>query len=170
MSPCAAPIIILILLGLVVSVVGLVCRKKALVVAGLPGLTLLVAWYFLASVPPPAGIELEDIFGSENARYAKDPKTVKPTLMDGFFLSFEMSPEDFEQRIRPQLEPVFLPPKFSGGGFSRGQDLPSGWPAVLVEKSEFLEKPSRSSGTGSVRVYCDSSTRRAYVSVGYASW
>lgn len=163
MSPLFAPIILAILAGVIILVVGLVTRKKKLIIIGAPAAALLLAWYVVASIPPKPEKEFDRIFGAASRSSVTDIDTIKPTMMDGHFISFRIPQTDFDSEIRPQLSPT----QFTNFHLLRGQDLPSGWPKAVQEASAALHKEA---DHNEVLVYYDIETQTAYASVLYDQW
>src|SRR5438445_9282159 len=108
MSPFMALIVFAVLIGVVVFVVGLVTRKRKIIIVGAPAVLLVAVWFFLASSRPNPQKEFDRLFGAGNRGLASDVRTIKRTFMDGHFISFRISPADFEARIRPQFSEVGL--------------------------------------------------------------
>ena len=163
MSPLFAPIILAIIAGIIILVIGLVTRKKKLILIGAPAAVLLLAWYVVASIPPNPEQEFDRVFGAVNRSSVTDIDTIKPTMMDGYFISFLIPQTDFDSKIRPQLSPTHV----TNFHLLRGQDLPSGWPKAVQEASAALHKEV---GHNEVLVYYDLETETAYASVIYDQW
>jgi hypothetical protein len=66
MSPFMALISLVVLIGAVVFVVGLVMRKRKVILIGAPAALLLVIWFFLASSRPNPQKEFDRLFGAGN--------------------------------------------------------------------------------------------------------
>jgi hypothetical protein len=160
MSPLFAPIILAIFAGIILFVIGLITRKKKLIGIGAPAAALFLAWYYVASTPPNPEKEFDRIFGAANRDSATDIDTIKPTMMDGHFISFRIPQADFDSQIRPQFEPM----KFTNFHLLRGQDLPAGWPKAVENASAALHKEV---DYHDILVYYDMETESAYVSVLY---
>jgi len=137
MSPFMALISLAVLLGTGVFFVGLVMRKRKVILIGTPAAMLLVVWFFLASSRPNPQKEFDRLFGAENRGLASDIQTIKPTFMDGHFISFRMRPSDFDTRVRPQFSEVGLG---SPSSILLGQSLPSGWPTEVVVTTSALRR------------------------------
>jgi hypothetical protein len=164
MSPFMALIVLAVLIGAVVFLIGLFTRKRRIILLGAPAVLLLLVWLFLASARPNPQKEFDRLFGAENRRAASAIKTLKPTFMDGYFISFRMRPSDFETRIRPKLtESDMLPPT----RFLRRQALPKGWPASIQSPASALHCDA---GGFDVYLIYSPSEEAAYVSVLYAQW
>ncbi len=163
MSPLFVPIILAVFVGIITLVVGLIMRKKTLILVGTPAAALLLAWYIVASIPPNPEQEFDRLFGVTNRAYAKDINTIKPTMMDGHFVSFRIPQTDFDSQIRPQLRPI----EFTNFHLLRGQDLPSGWPKAVKDASAALHKEVHHND---ILVYYDVETQSAYASVLYDQW
>lgn len=86
-----AIIFLAVLIGVVVFVVGLVIRKRKIVRVGAPAALFLVIWFFLASSRPNPQKEFDRLFGAGNRGLASDIQTIKPTFMDGHFISFNVA-------------------------------------------------------------------------------
>ena len=164
MSPFMFLIVLAVLAGVVVFAVGLLTRKRKIILASSPAVLLLVIWFFLASSRPNPQKEFDRLFGAGNRGLATDIRTLKPTLMDGHFISFRMRPADFDTRIRPQFsETEFKSP----GRFLLRQRLPTGWPTSIETATSALH---------SIIERCDvyllyfPNEERAYASVLYEQW
>jgi hypothetical protein len=163
MSPLFVPIILAIFVGIIVLVIGLIARKKILILIGAPAAALLLAWFLVASIPPNPRGEFNRIFGESNGAFAADIATRKPTMMDGHFIWFQMSQEDFDKRIRPQFKET----EFTNFHLLQGQKLPSGWPQSVATATSALHKEIDHQ---EILVYYDIPTRAAYASVLYDRW
>lgn len=163
MSPLFAPIILAIFAGIIILVIGLITRKRKLIFIGAPAAALLLAWYVVASIPPKPEQEFDRIFGAANRSSVTDIDTIKPTMMDGHFLSFRIPQADFDSQIRPQLQPT----EFTNLHLLRGQELPAGWPKAVEDASSALHKEI---DHNDVLVYYDVETQSAYASVLYVQW
>ena len=163
MSPLFVPIILAIFAGVIVLVIGLIARKKKLILIGAPAATLLLAWYVVASIPPNPEQEFDRIFGTTNRDSVTDIDTIKPTMMDGHFIWFKIPQDEFDSRIRPQLVEM----EFTNFHLLRGQDLPSGWPTAVAEASSALHKEI---DHNDILVYYDVASESAYASVLYDQW
>ena len=67
-----AIIVLAALIGVAVFVVGLVLRKRKIILIGAPAALLLVAWFFLASSRPNPQREFDRLFGADNRGLASD--------------------------------------------------------------------------------------------------
>ena len=119
---------------------------------------------------PEESVDIDRIAGSGNTsrlvcdrEYASDIDTIKPTLMDGHFLSFQISEKNFDTRIRPRLGWA----DFTNFHLLRGQDLPSGWPESVERSTGAL---STKVDSQRVLVHYDRSLETAYASVQYVTW
>jgi len=135
MSPFVALIVVVVLVGAVVFVVGLLTRKRKIILIGAPTALLLVLWFFLASSRPNPQKEFDRLFGASNRNLAANIQTLKPTFMDGHFISFRIRPADFDARIRPQLSEINFS---SPGRFLLRQRLPTGWPTSVETATSAL--------------------------------
>ena len=124
---------------------------------------LLLVWYVLASIPPNPEKEFDRIFGEASRSSVTDIDTIKPTMMDGHFISFRIPQTDFDSEIRPQLSLTH----FTNFHLLRGQDLPSGWPKAVQEATAALYMEV---DHNEVLVYYDLETQTAYASVLYDQW
>jgi len=159
------PLIVLtVLIGVVVFLIGLFTRKRKIMVLGAPAPLILLVWLFLASARPNPQKEFDRIFGAENRGAASAIKTLKPTFMDGYFISFRIRPTDFDTRIRPRLRESDL---LSPARFLRRQALPAGWPAAIESATSALHCEA---GGSDVYLLHFPSEETAYVSVSYAQW
>jgi hypothetical protein len=109
MSPFIFSIVVAVLIGALIFIVGIVTRKRKIILIGAPGALLLITWFLLASSRPNPQKTFDKFFGASNRGVASDIKTLKPTFMDGHFISFRMRGADFDARIRPQFPSLNLP-------------------------------------------------------------
>jgi len=165
MSPFFVPIILGILIGSLVFVIGVARRKKWMIAFGCPAVLLLAAWFILASMPPNPETEFNRVFGSDNRSAASEVKTIKPTFMDGYFISFRMSQADFDSRIRRQF--ISTDTRYTGINILLGQKLPNGWPKWITESPSMLNKEVDREQI--ILVY-GSQEKMAYASVEYEQW
>ena len=163
MSPFMVLIVLATLALTLVFVVGLIWRKRVLLLVGLPGPLLLFIWYVLASTPPDPKTEFDRLFGADNRTVVSDIQTIKPTLMDGHFISFHISPADFDSRIRPSYSREMTLP----ADFLLGQRLPTGWPATIQSAETAL---SRDVENTEVFLLFIPEQQRAYATVRYEQW
>ena len=163
MSPLFALIVLASGVGFILLVVGLITRKKTLILIGVPASALLLAWFVAASIPPNAANEFDRIFGAVNRNVVTDIDMIKPIMMDGYFISFRIPKVDFDQRIRPQLKPV----EFTNFHLLRGQDLPPGWPDAIEDAVSALHKKT---DNNEILVCYDEATESAYASVQFDRW
>lgn len=98
-----ALIALAVLVGMLVFLFGLVTRRRRIIMIGAPAVVIFVLWLILASIPPSASAEFGRLFGVSKAWNVTDVKIVKPTFMDGYFLTFGIATGEFNARIRPQL-------------------------------------------------------------------
>jgi hypothetical protein len=164
MSPFMAIIVLAVLFGVVVFVVGVVMRKRKVILIGAPAALLLVVWFFLASSRPNPQKEFDRLFGAGNRGLASDIQTIKPTFMDGHFISFRMRPSDFDARVRSQFSEVGLG---SPSSILLGQPLPAGWPSVIETTTSALH---REVDYHDVYLLYFPSQEMAYASVRYDQW
>ncbi len=165
MSPFMALVVLAVLALALVFVVGLLTRKRALLIICSPGPILLLVWYFLASARPNPQTEFERRFGADNRPFATDIQTIKPTMMDGHFISFRISPADFDSHIRPSFTTEM--PLQSPTHFLLRQRLPAGWPPAIQSASTAMYREVE---------HCDvfllyfPEEQRAYATVRYDQW
>lgn len=164
MSPFMALLSLAVLMGAVVFVVGLLMRKRKIMLIGAPAALLLVIWFFLASSRPNPMKEFDRLFGSGNRGLASDIRTLKPTFMDGHFISFRMRPSDFDARVRPQFSEVGLG---SPSSILLGQPLPAGWPTEIETTTSALHREVQ---YHDVYLLYFPSREMAYASVRYDQW
>src|SRR5437667_3447217 len=98
MSPFMFLIVLAVLIGVVVFAVGLLTRRPKILLVGAPAALLLVIWFFWASSRPNPQKEFDRLFGADNRSVASGIQTLKPTFMDGHFMSFHMRRADFDTR------------------------------------------------------------------------
>jgi hypothetical protein len=165
MSPFMALIVLAVLIGVLVLLVGLVLRKRVLIFIGAPAGFLLVVWLLLASHNPNPETEFSRIFGSTNRAAASDIRTIKPTFMDGHFISFHISQADFDSRILPQF--TTTDPRDSNLRLLHNQPLPKGWPEWIESLSSIKTKEVNHQQI--IMVY-GSHEQTAYASVEYEQW
>jgi hypothetical protein len=130
---------------------------------GAPAALLLVIWFFLASSRPDPQKEFDRLFGAANRDVASDIQTIKPTFMDGHFISFRMRSDDFNTRVRPLLS-------WGGLGSSNilfGQPLPAGWPPEIETTAPALHREVKSNV---VFLLYFPNLEMAYASVRYDQW
>jgi hypothetical protein len=163
MSPLFVPIILAIFAGVVLLVIGVIKRKKTFIIIGAPAAALLLGWLIMASIPPAPEKEFDRIFGGSNRSAAADIDTIKPTMMDGHFITFRMSQGEFDTLIRPQFEET----DFTNFDLLRKQSLPSGWPQSVADATAALHKELNYQ---EILVYYDVPTETAYASVLYDQW
>lgn len=164
MSPFMAIIVLAVLIGVVVFVVGLVTRKRKLIFIGAPAALLLVIWFCLASSRPNPQKEFDRLFGAGNRGLASDIQTIKPTFMDGHFISFRMRPSDFDARVRPQFSEIGLgsPPNIL-----LRQSLPTGWPTEIEKTDSALHRKVEYHDVFLIYI---PSQEMAYASIRYDQW
>jgi hypothetical protein len=124
MSPVAGILLLVFVIGAIVLCVGVVRRKRAFILIGLPFAALLAWWFVSAGRAPDPDAEFIRWFGKENRAVVSDVKTIKPVFMDGHFMSFHISQADFDKRIKSGLGASTAPP----GSLLQRQALPKGWP------------------------------------------
>ena len=164
MSPLMALIVLAVLIGVVVFIVGLVMRKRKVILIGAPAVLLLVIWFFLASSRPNPQKQFDRLFGAGNRGLASDIRTIKPTSMDGHFISFRMRPSDFDARIRTPFSEVGLG---SPSSILLGQSLPASWPAAIETTTSALHREVEHQ---SVYLLYFPSQETAYASIRYDQW
>lgn len=164
MSPFMAILTLAVLLGTSVFLVGLVLRKMKVILIGAPSALLLVVWFFLASSRPNPQEEFDRLFGADSRVLVSDIQTIKPTLMDGHFISFRMRASDFDSRVRPRFSERDLE---SPSSILLRQSLPSGWPAEFGTITRVLH---REVGYHDVFLFYSPSREMAYASVRYDQW
>lgn len=164
MSPFMAIIVLAVLIGTALFVAGVVTRKRNIILAGAPAVLLLVVWFFLASSRPNPQKEFDRLFGARNRGVASEIRTIKPTFMDGHFISFRMRPSDFYTRIRPQFSEIELgsPPNIL-----LGESLPAGWPPLIELAKSALYREIEYQD---VYLLYFPNEEMAYGSVQYAQW
>jgi hypothetical protein len=159
-----AIIVLAVLIGVLVFFVGLVMRKRKVILIGAPAALLLIIWFFLASSRPNPQKEFDRLFGPANRGLASNIRTIKPTFMDGHFISFRMRPSDFDTHVRPQFSEVGLG---SPSSILLGQSLPSGWPAEIETTTSALHREVEHQD---VYLLYFPSQEMAYASIRYDQW
>jgi hypothetical protein len=152
-----------ILLGCVVFVIALFAKKRGCATLLLPCPLLILLWVVLAATPPNAEMECQRLFGEEAVLKVSELKSLKPFGMDGFLLSFKISPQDFNQLIRPAS---FLAP-LGGISFFGGSTRPESWPAILETMDECFH---REVGEDKLLIHYDESHETVYASFSYWGW
>ena len=155
---------IAVILGTLVFVIGLVARKSYIILIGAPAALLLAIWYFLASSRPDPKKEFDRLFGPNLRGLASDIQTIKPTLMDGHFISFRMRATDFHGRVRPLCTEVHLA---SPPNILLGQVLPAGWPAAVAAATSALHREVEHHD---IYLLYFESQEMAYASIRYDQW
>lgn len=173
MSPFIGLLVLAALIGCIAFFAGCIMRHRRLILIAAPAPILLGVWIWLASVPPNAMEAYDVLFGGATRQAARQIHTIKPTLMDGFFISFQISPDDFSTWIRPELEDTEIP---FGHSFARGQRLPRQWPDWLDTTTNVFRKervvPAIDYGPGwrDLLLIYDAEHGIAYGSVLWESW
>jgi hypothetical protein len=159
-----ALIVLAVLVGGLVFLFGLVTRKRKIILVGSPAALLIVIWFVLASLRPNPQKEFDRLFGSSNRALASEIQTIKPTFMDGHFISFRMRPADFDARIGPQFSELqFASPP----NLLLGQALPKGWPTAVEDSKSALH---RQVDYHDVYLLYLPAEQTAYASVRYDQW
>ena len=164
MSPFMGLLSLAVLIGVLVFIMGAMLRRKTVMLVSAPAPVVSLLWIVLASWPVNPEKEFSRIFGASNRDIASEIRTSKPTRMDGHFISFRISPTDFEGRIRPQFSGI---PLQSPRHFHQGQGMPKEWPELDLEASLILHKEV---GNHDVLVIYHAPHRRVYASVRYDQW
>lgn len=129
----------------------------------LPFPLLILAWYVLASIPPNAEQEFDRLFGEAARSSAADIRTIKPTFMDGYLISFRVSSADYS-RITAG---TFSREPLGGLSFFGRASRPTSWPAALETMDKF---DRRDFGEDYLLAYYDSGTQTVYASFHYWGW
>ncbi|WP_395745055.1 hypothetical protein [Prosthecobacter sp.] len=158
-----ALIVLGVLLGTAVFIAALIAKKWGLAKLALPCPLLVLLWLVLAGTPPDAEAECKRLFGEEVRAHARELQSIKPPGMDGFFLTFRISPQDFQHLIKP----AFSVQPISGISFFGRESRPEGWPKVLETIDECLQ---RDVGEDSLCLYYDDARETAYASFRYWGW
>jgi hypothetical protein len=153
-----------VIVGTVVFIVGIAFRIRSVIFICAPAPLLLGAWYFLASSRPNPQKEFDRLFGASNRGLASDIHTIKPTLMDGHFISFHMRATDFDSRVRPLHTEIHLA---SPPNILLGQPLPAGWPSAVAMAASALHREVEHHD---VYLLYFASQEMAYASVRYDQW
>lgn len=163
MSPLMALITLGILLGTVIFIIALIAKKRGLAILALPCPLLILLWLVLASTPPNAEAECERLFGKEVRLHAKEFQSLKPLGMDGFLLTFHISPQEFYKLIKPEFSTQLL----GGSSFFGRESRPDGWPKMLETMDECLR---REVGEDELLLYYDDARQTVYASFRYWGW
>ncbi|MCX6851671.1 MAG: hypothetical protein NTY98_22445 [Verrucomicrobia bacterium] len=163
MSPLIAFIALGVLLGTVAFIIALICNKRGCAMLALPCPLLILLWLVLACTPPDAEVECERLFGEEVRLHAKELQSLKPLGMDGFLLTFHISPQDFYHLIKP----AFSMESLGGISFFGRESRPEGWPKVLETMDECLR---REVGEDNLLLYYDDAKQTVYASFRYWGW
>lgn len=164
MSPFMALVSLAVLVGAGVFVAGLVMRKMKVILVGAPAAVFLGIWFLLASSRPNPQMEFDRLFGADSRGLTSDIQTIKPTFMDGHFISFRMRRSDFDARIRPQFSELGLG---SPSSMLLGQSLPAGWPSEIATAKAALHREVQHQDV--YLIYLPS-REMAYASVRYEQW
>lgn len=152
-----------VLVGALVFSIGIVRRKKWMIVTGSPAVALLVCWMVLANIPPNSRDEFVRRFGDEAWKKASGIQTTKPMFMDGYFVSFRIGAADFESSVRPQFSSY----AFTNASFLRKERLPVGWPSQIASLTHCLY---READYDDVFVFYSYESETAYAVVWYGQW
>jgi len=163
MSPFTALIVLGILLGSAVCIGAVIRRKRGCALMTLPFPFLVVAWFIFASIPPNAEREFDRLFGQGSRSSATAIRTIKPTFMDGYLISFRMSEADYSHITSGTFSRELL----GGLSFFGGASRPSSWPASLETMDEF---DRRDFGEDYLLSYHDRGTQTVYASFHYWGW
>lgn len=163
MSPLMVLIALGILFGTVVFIIALIAKKRRLAMLALPCPLLILLWLVLASTPPDAEAECERLFGKEVRLHAKELQSLKPIGMDGFLLTFHISPQDYYHLIKPAFSMELL----GGISFFGRETRPESWPKALETMDECLR---REFGEDILLLYYDDASQTVYASFKYWGW
>lgn len=156
-------VVAIIAAGLLFFIVALLQRNRRRMALTAPAPLLIVLWLLVAGHTPNAEKQFDRLFGSQNREVVSELQTLKPLLMDGFFITFRVGPEDFSKRIRPGLEAS----AFDAKQFLLGQDLPQGWPdginSLFGGYSKYMDGES-------LRVIYLPENESVYASLAFESW
>ena len=149
--------------GSILLPVGLVKRKRGLILAGSAAAAILLWWFVGIGRAPEPESEFARCFGGESRSVVSDIKTIKPRSMNGHFISFHVSQADFDMKIRGRFSAGTEGP----GCLLQKQPLPEGWPkwietAVPAIKGEALDRR--------IFLVYGSKEQRAFASVAYEQW
>lgn len=163
MSPFMALIALGILLGTVVCIGAIALRKRGCALLTLPFPLLILAWLALASIPPNSEREFDRLFGQTSRSAVTDIRTIKPTFMDGYLISFRVSEADYTRITAGAFSRELL----GGLSFFGGTRRPSSWPASLETMDEF---DRRDFGEDYLLAYYDRKTQTVYASFHFWGW
>ena len=150
-----------VLIGVSIFIFGLLTRKRKIILIGVPAVLLFVIWFFLASTRPNPQKEFDRLFGASNRSVVAAIQTIKPTFMDGHFISFQIHSIDFNNLIRPQCSEFEFK---SPSDFLFGQSLPLGWPSSIETTTKSLYREVEHND---VYLLYFPSSETTYVSVRY---
>lgn len=156
-------IVLGILLGTVVCIGAVIRRKRGCALLTLPFPLLIFAWFVLASIPPNSEREFDRLFGLASRSAVADIRTIKPTFMDGYLISFRVSEADYARITAGTFSRELL----GGLSFFGGTRRPSSWPASLETMDEF---DRRDIGEDYLLAYYDRETQTVYASFHYWGW
>jgi hypothetical protein len=163
MSPFMFLIVLGVLTGVAVLLMGLLFRKRWMILVGAPAGLLLVAWFIAAGIRPDPQKEFDRLFGAENRKFVSDIQTRKPRLADGHFVSFRIGSGNFAARIRPNFTEV----PFQPGIQSSFKQAVPGWPETITEGKTVLHREVKYSD---VYLIYFPNEEKAYVTVRYPQW
>lgn len=162
MSPLFSLIALGVFAGALVFVIGLISRKRRLVVLGAPCVLVIAGWFFLPATAPNPEQAFDRIFGSKN-RSAAAKITTSSAQFDGYFISFVMPNKEFYSRLREPFDHV----EFTNFHLLRGDKLPTGWPRSVANARSSLTKEI---DHHEVLLIYDQQSATAYASVRYQGW
>lgn len=162
MSPLFSLIVLGVFAGALVFVIGLISRKRHLVLVGAPCVFLIAGWLLLPATAPNPEQAFDQIFGAENRPSASEI-TTSPAQFDGYFISFVMPNREFYSRLREPFDHV----EFTNFHLLRGDKLPTGWPKDIANaKSSLLKEIDHHE----VLLIYDQQSSTAHASVRYQGW
>jgi len=129
----------------------------------LPFPLLILAWWILASIPPNPEQEFDRLFGHASRSAAAEIRTINPTFMDGYLISFRISEAEYS-RITAG---TFSREPLGGLSFFGRARRPSSWPESLETTVEF---DRRDFGEDYLLVYYDKGAQSVYGAFHYWGW
>lgn len=156
-------IVFVVVAGCLAFIIALAFRKYGCVWVTLPFPLLMVVWLFFANQAPNPETEFVRLFGSEGRSSVTNLETIKPTMMDGYLIKFQIDHDAFTR----VLDSRFTTELLGGRKFFRSGSRPSSWPPYLEHLDESLRCDI---GKDVLLAYYEESSQTFYGSFHYDSW